>query len=156
WLAGLLTGSPAAQASAARLLPWLVPAAAAQVCAGVAASALAALDDYGTAALGYGVGAVAGLVAIAALVGHGVQAFGWGLALNGALALGIPLTRLLVRRGVGRPERAVGRRLRRLAEGVALPFAIQGLYIIGYRFASGLGTGKPTTLSYAYLISSLL
>jgi hypothetical protein len=39
---------------------------------------------------------------------------------------------------------------------VSLPFALQGLYIIGYRFASGLGTGKPTTFSYAYLIASLL
>ena len=28
--------------------------------------------------------------------------------------------------------------------------------MIGYRFASGLGTGKPTTFSYAYLIASLL
>src|SRR5262249_40480132 len=37
-----------------------------------------------------------------------------------------------------------------------LPFALQGLYVIGYRFASGLGTGKPTTPSYAYLIASLL
>ena len=65
-------------------LPWLIPAAAAQVYAGIAASALAALDDYGTAALGYGAGAVAGLVVIVALVDHGVQAFGWGLAVNGA------------------------------------------------------------------------
>jgi hypothetical protein len=156
WVAGLLTSNAAAQSSAAQLLPWLVPAAALQVYAGVAASALAALDDYGTAALGYGVGAIAGLVVIASLVGHGVQAFGWGLALNGALAVAIPLTRLLMRHGLGRPGGAVGVRLRRLAEGVALPFAIQGLYLVSYRFASGLGSGKPTTLSYAYLISSLL
>src|SRR6202042_3530301 len=39
---------------------------------------------------------------------------------------------------------------------VALPFALQGLYLIGYRFASGLGAGRPTTFSYAYLIASLL
>ncbi len=156
WVAGLLTSNSQAQASAASLLPWLIPAAVLQVYAGISASALAALDDYGTAALGYGVGAVAGLVVIGSMVDHGVQAFGWGLALNGALAVGIPLVRLARRRGVGRPGGAVGARLRRLVEGVALPFAIQGLYIVSYRFASGLGSGKPTTLSYAYLISSLL
>ncbi len=43
-----------------------------------------------------------------------------------------------------------------LVEGVSLPFALQGLYVIGYRFASGLGSGRPTTFSYAYLIASLL
>ena len=47
--------SPAASKAqyAAELLPWLVPAAAAQVLAGVAASGLAALDDYVTAAVGF-------------------------------------------------------------------------------------------------------
>jgi hypothetical protein len=155
-VAGLLTSSSAARSSAAQLLPWLVPAAAAQVYAGVAASALGALDDYGTAAFGYAAGAVAGLVVIAAFVDRGVAAFGWGLALNGAVALGIPLALLLAHRAVGRPGGSIGRRLRGLGEGVALPFALQGLYIIAYRFASGLGTGKPTTFSYAYLIASLL
>jgi hypothetical protein len=155
-LAGVLTGSSRGQHQAALLLPWLVPAAAAQVYAGVAASALAALDDYGTAALGFALGAVAGLAAIGALVGHGVQAFGWGLALNGVVALAVPLAVLVRRRGLGWPEAGVAGRLRELAEGVALPFALQGLYIIGYRFASGLGPGQPTTFSYAYLIAGLL
>jgi hypothetical protein len=41
-------------------------------------------------------------------------------------------------------------------EGVALPFALQGLYVIGYRFAAGVGTGKATTFSYAYLIAATL
>jgi hypothetical protein len=155
-VAGLLTGNPAARESAAELLPWLVPAAAAQVYAGIAASALAALDDYGSAALAYSLGAVAGLGVIGALVDHGVAAFGWGLALNGGLSAGIPIALLVARRALGRPDFALGARLRALAEGVALPFALQGLYVIGYRFASGLGTGKPTTFSYAYLIASLL
>src|SRR5215475_12999312 len=52
-LAGVITGNGAGKASAAQLLPWLVPAAAAQVLAGLAASALGALDDYGTAAAGF-------------------------------------------------------------------------------------------------------
>jgi hypothetical protein len=155
-LAGVLTGSSSAQHQAAELLPWLVPAAAAQVYAGIGASGLAALDDYGTAAFGFAVGAIAGLVAIVVLVGHGVQAFGWGLALNGVVALLVPLAMLAGRGGLGWPEPGVVGRLRELAEGVALPFALQGLYVIGYRFASGLATGKPTTFSYAYLIAALL
>ncbi len=122
----------------------------------MSASTLAAFDDYGTAAIGYGAGAVAGLVVILALVGHGVQAFGWGLAVNGVVSLGVPLAFVVARRGLGRPDSAVWSRLRRLAEGVALPFALQGLFLIAYRFTTGLGTGKPTTFSYAYLIASLL
>jgi hypothetical protein len=156
WAAGLLTSSPSAQSSAAQLLPWLVPAAAAQVYAGVGASALAAFDDYGTAALGYALGAAAGLAVIGALVHRGVAAFGWGIAVNGAVVVAIPLVALALKHGIGRPDRAIGHRLWLLAEGVSLPFALQGLYLIGYRFASGLGTGRPTTFSYAYLIASLL
>ena len=156
WVAGLLTGGARSRHQAALLVPWLVPAAAAQIYAGIAASALAALDDYGTAAFGFAAGAVAGLATIVALVGHGVQAFGWGLALNGAVALAVPLAILVARGCVALPERGVVSRLRRLAEGVALPFALQGLYVIGLRFASGLGAGKPTTFSYAYLIAALL
>jgi hypothetical protein len=152
----VLTGSSSAQHQAAELLPWLVPAAAAQVYAGVAASGLAALHDYGTAAFGFAVGAIAGLGAIVVLVGHGVQAFGWGLALNGAVALIVPLAVLVARGGLGWPAPGAVARLRELAEGVALPFALQGLYVVGYRFASGLATGKPTTFSYAYLIAALL
>ena len=53
-----LAGQSQAQDAAAELLPWLVPAAAAQVYAGIAASGLAALGDYGTAALGFGLGDV--------------------------------------------------------------------------------------------------
>ena len=136
--------NPAAQTSAAR-----APAVArarrggAGATPALAASALAALDDYGTAAVGYALGAVVGLAVIVALVDHGVVAFGWGLAVNGALAVGDPA------RGAGRDRGGVGRpRPVRsgaaccvLVEGVALPFALQGLYMIAYRFASGLGTG---------------
>jgi hypothetical protein len=152
----LLTTGTDARSSAAQLLPWLACAAAAQVYAAVSASALAALDDYTTAAFGYVAGAVTAVVVIVALEGHGVVAFGWGIAANGFVSLGIPLVALLRRGALGRPGTGVVKRLRALAEGVSLPFALQGLYLIGYRFASGLGTGKPTTLSYAYLIASLL
>src|SRR6185312_15424234 len=114
WAARLLTGGARSQHEAAVLLPWLVAAAAAQIYAGIAASALAATDDYGTAAVGFATGAVVGLVAIVALVGHGVQAFGWGLALNGAIALSVPLVVLARRSGVGLPDTGPASRLREL------------------------------------------
>jgi hypothetical protein len=60
------------------------------------------------------------------------------------------------RRAIGRPDASPFARLRELVEGVALPFALQGLYVIAYRFASGVGTGKATTFSYAYLIAATL
>ena len=37
-----------------------------------------------------------------------------------------------------------------------LPVALQGLYVIAYRFATGLGPGRGTTFSYAYLIAAFL
>lgn len=156
WLASALTGSAAAERNAAALLPWLVPAAAAQLFAGVCASALAAFDDYGIAAFSYAAGALAGLAVILGFSGSGVAVFGWGLAVNGGISLGIPLAVLLSRRALARPAGSIAGRLRALGEGVALPAALQGLYLIAYRFASGLGAGRPTTFSYAYLISSLL
>jgi len=155
-VARALTTDPDARHAAAALLPWLVPAAAAQIAAGVFASALASLDDYAVAAASFGGGAIAGLVVIVALVGHGVVAFGWGLAVNAAIAAGAPLAALLVRHVLRAPDASPLARLRELVEGVSLPFALQGLYLVGYRFANGLGTGKATTLSYAYLIAATL
>lgn len=155
-VARVLSGNPDARHAAASLLPWLVPAAACQIAAGLFASALAALDDYDTAAAGFGAGAVVGLIAIIALVDHGVVAFGWGLAVNAAIAAGLPLVVLLARHGLARPDASAVVRLRELVEGVSLPFALQGLYVVGYRFANGLGPGKATTFSYAYLIAATL
>lgn len=155
-VAHALTGGTEARRSAAELVPWLVPAAAAQVVAGVLASALAALDSYVTAAVGFAAGAVVGLVAIALLVGHGVVAFGWGLALNAVIAAAVPAAALAVRGVFAPPDRRPLGRLWLLAEGVALPFALQGLYVIGYRFAAGVGAGEATTFSYAYLIAAFL
>jgi len=155
-IARALTGSAPAQHAAAVLLPWLIVGAVAQVYTAIAVSALAAYDDYGTAAGGYMAGSVAGLATIVLLDDHGVIAFGWGPAVNGVVSLTVPLAALLVRRGLARPGRDVLGRLRALVEGAALPFALQGLYLIGYRFTTGLATGSPTTFSYAYLISSLL
>jgi hypothetical protein len=153
-IASALTSNAAAGDQAAELLPWVVPSAVAQIYGGLVASALASLDDYQWAAFGFAAGSVAGVVLTLALVDHGVVAFGWGLALNGLLSLAIPLVPLLAWRGLGLPDERFWGRLVELFEGVALPVALQGLYLIAYRFASGLGTGRATTFSYAYLIAS--
>jgi O-antigen/teichoic acid export membrane protein len=155
-IAGALTGGSESRHAAAELIPWLVPAAAAQVGAGVLASVLAACDSFVTAASAFAGGAIVGVVGIFALRHHGVVAFGWGLALNAAIAAGVLLVAVLRRSRVGRPDRPPLRRLWQLVEGVALPFALQGLYVVAVRFASGLGTGKATTFSYAYLIAATL
>ena len=54
------------------------------------------------------------------------------------------------------PTGRAGHRLLILGEGVALPLALQILYVIALRFATGLGTGRGTTFSYAYLIAAFL
>jgi hypothetical protein len=154
-VAGALTSSASAH-YAAELLPWIVPSAVAQIFGGLVASALAALDDYDWAAYGFALGSVVGVVVTLLLRDHGVIAFGWGLAVNGGLSLAIPLGALLLRGGVGRPDAGAWRRVLELGEGVALPVALQVLYVIAYRFATGLGAGRGTTFSYAYLIAAFL
>ena len=155
-VAGLLTSNPSAGDQAAKLLPWVVASAVAQILGGIAASGLAALDDYDWAAFGFALGSVIGVLVTILFIGHGVIAFGWGLAVNGAVTLGVPLAALVWRGGVGRPEGRSSSRLLALGEGVALPLALQILYVIAQRFATGLGTGRGTTFSYAYLIAAFL
>jgi hypothetical protein len=155
-IASLLTSSPQARDYAAELLPWVVPSAVAQIYGGLVASALAALDDYEWAAFGFAAVSIAGVVVTLALLGHGVVALGWGLALNGGLSLAIPLVPVLTRGAVGAPDGRVFGRLLELGEGVMLPVALQGLFLVGLRYASGLGAGRSTTFSYAYLIAAFL
>ena len=160
--AELLTGSlpQSAQDTAAHAIAWLVPAALAQVFAGLAASSLAALDDYGVAAFSFGLGAVTALcVFIFFADAHGPVALAWGLAAGGFLSLTILLVELVRRRG-GAPMphvrlRLFGR-LWDLIEGVALPISLLVLYVIAVRFAGEIGTGNVTSFSYAYLIASAL
>jgi len=158
----LLTGNlpPRASHIAARALVVLVPAAFVQLLAALAASALAALDSYGTAAAGFALGGVAGLVVFAALAGsHGIVSLAWGLAANAGVALAVP-TIALIRRGALRgamPGRLdVGPRLWHLVQGAAVPVALQGCYLLGLRFAARLGVGSLTSFSYAYLAASTL
>ncbi len=155
-VASLLASSAGGRQAAAELLPWVVVSAVAQIYGGLVASALAALDNYDWAAFGFAAGSIAGVVTTYLLVSQGVVAFGWGLAVNGLLSLAVPLAALLARRGVGRPDGRARGRLVELGEGVALPLALQGLYVVAFRFATGLGPGRGTTFGYAYLIASFL
>jgi hypothetical protein len=153
-LAAAITTGSAKEHYAAQLLPWVVFSAAAQVAGGIVAAALAARDDYVAAAFGFAAGSVAGLVATVALLGHGLIAFGWGLAVNGALSLAVPLAELVRRGDLALPDARFWARGVELVEGAALPIALQLLYVVGGRFAAGVGTGAQTTFSYAYLIAS--
>ncbi len=137
-------------------LPWFVAAGVLQLYAGLAASALAAHDDYRVAALAYALGAVAGVGFFAALISHGLQALMWGQLLNGAVSLGVPLLALLSRLDRGRSALEVGRRLWALARGAAVPVALQALFVIANAFALRLGRGESTTFTYAFFLASFL
>src|SRR3954454_20517578 len=161
-LGDLITGSlpPASAHVAARAVAVLVPAAFVQLLAALAASALAALDSYGTAAGGFALGGIVGLAVFAALAdSHGIVALAWGVAANAGVALAIQLV-ALVRRGAlagAWPARLdVLPRLWRLLQGAAVPLALQGCYLLALRFAAQLGVGSLTSFSYAYLAASTL
>jgi O-antigen/teichoic acid export membrane protein len=166
-IAELLTGgdSDVAQEAATTALRWLVPAGVAHLFAGLAASGLAALDDYATAAFGYAVGSAAGLALILARIEpDGIVAVAWGMTLNGAVALLVPLVGLVWRaratrmpRGAVRPTGLpLGARLAAFSAGAALPIALQALYVVCLPFAGRLGTGAVTSFVYAYLGASAL
>jgi len=166
-VARLLTGdgSDVAHDTATDVLRWVIPAGVAHLFAAIAASGLAALDDYGTAALAYTAGSVAGLALILARVEpDGIIAVAWGSMLNGVVTLAIVLAglilhaaRLEVPRGAARPSGPpVRKRLGAFAVGAALPLALQLLYVVCLPFASRLGTGAATSFVYAYLAASSL
>lgn len=166
-IAALLTGQGPEQAqdAAVEALRWMVPAAVAHLFAALAASALAALDDYGTAALGYGLGSALGLALILVRVDEdGLVAVSWGMALNGAVALAVPVGGLAVRAARARMPAAAVRpsgpstrtRLGVFAAATSLPLALQGLYVVCLPFAGREGVGAQTSLAYAYLAASAL
>jgi hypothetical protein len=166
-IADLLTGggSDVAQATAVDALRWMVPAAVAHLFAGLAASGLAALDDYATAAVGYALGSAAGLTLMLLRVEpDGIVAVGWGMVLNGGISLLVPLLglawkarRTRMPRGAVRPT---GSRLRSrlgvFATAASLPIALQLLYVICLPFAGRLGSGSVTSFGYAYLAAASL
>jgi hypothetical protein len=165
-IAALLTGdSEVARDTAADSLRWFVPAGLAHLFAALAASGLAALDDYATAAFGYAAGAVAGLGAILVRVEpDGIVAVPRGMALNGLIALLVPATALAVRAVRERmPREAVKPtgpplhlRLGTFAVGAALPLSLQLLYVVCLAFAGREGTGAATSFVYAYLAAAAL
>jgi hypothetical protein len=166
-IADLLTGggSDVARASAADALRWMVPAAAAHLFAGLAASGLAALDDYATAAFGYAAGSIAGLVLLLTRVdSDGIIAGAWAMALNATVALSVPAIGLAVRalrarmpaaaiRPAGPPMRL---RLAAFVAAASLPIALQMLYVVCLPFAGRLETGAVTSFGYAYLAAASL
>src|SRR6266568_9289491 len=87
FLGELITGRlpKESAAVAADALPWLIPAAFAQLIASLAASALAARNSYLPAAAAFALGGVGGVVFFVSLAdSHGLVSLAWGLALNGA------------------------------------------------------------------------
>jgi hypothetical protein len=161
-LGDLITGSlpPSASHVAGRALAVLVPAAFIQLLAALAASALAALDSYGTAAAGFACGGITGLIVFAALAdSEGIVALAWGLGANAVIALAVPLVALYRRGALGGPpavRRDIGPRLLGLVQGASVPVALQGCYLLGLRFSTQLGVGSVTSFSYAYLAASTL
>jgi hypothetical protein len=161
-LGDLITGTLPHRSAhvAGRALAILVPAAFGQLLAALAASTLAAIDSYGTAAAGFACGGITGLIVFAALAGpEGIIGLAIGLAANAAIAIAVPLVGLW-RRGVFHGPRAadpaVLSRLGHLLQGAAVPLALQGCYLLGLRFAAKLGVGSVTSFSYAYLAASTL
>jgi len=165
--AALLTGlgPDAARDAAERVLPLMVLAAAAQLFAGLAASALAALDDYLTAAVSYIAASAVGLVYILVRVDEdGIRAVAVGMALNGLVAVMLPTIALVLRaraaampRSGVRPSGApVSLRLLEAGRSVALPLALQAVYLISLPFAAREGVGEATSFGYAYLAAAAL
>jgi hypothetical protein len=164
-IADVLTGdgTVVSQGAAADALRWMVPAAAVHLYAGLAASGLAALNDYVTAACGYAAGSAVGLAFILTRVEpDGMIAVAWGMTLNAVIAFAVPCTGLVVRalrtrmprhavRPAGQP---IGHRLVSFAAAAALPIALQMLYVVCLPFAGRLGTGAVTSFGYAYLASA--
>src|SRR5256714_8225591 len=113
-LGDLITGSlpPRSAHIAGRALAVLVPAAFVQLLAALAASTLAAVDSYGTAAGAFALGGIVGLVVFAALAdSHGIVSLAWGLAANAIVALAIQVAALM-RRGALAGEWPARRRVR--------------------------------------------
>jgi Na+-driven multidrug efflux pump len=164
-IADVLTGSGPDEAldAAAAALPWMIAAGIGQFTAGLLASALAALDDYVVAALGYITGSVVGLVLILVRINQdGTIAVAWGMALNAAIATLVPAVWLARRarseampRGAARANLGrTGGRLLELLSGAALPFALQAMYLVCLPLAAREGVGAVTSFGYAYLLAS--
>ena len=140
---------------AAEALPWLVPAAFAQVLAALGAATLAARDRYEAAALGFSGGGLLTLGLFLALADeHGLVSLAWGLLAGASFALAVSLVALAGRMRL--EVRAVGRRLALVFEAAAVPIALQVVYVICLRLAAALEVGAVTSFSYAYFFAAIL
>ena len=166
-VAALLTGfgPDEARDAAEDVLPLMVLAAAAQLFAGLAASALAALDDYLTAAISYILASAVGLAYILVRIDEdGIHAVAIGMALNGLIALGMSTLALVRRahaeampRSAVRPAGApIPERLLEAGRSAALPLALQAVYLTSLPFAAREGVGSVTSFGYAYLAGAAL
>ena len=145
------------------MLRWVIPAGVAHFAA-IAASGLAALDDYRTAALAYALGSATGFALILVRVEpDGIVAVAWGSMLNGVVTLAIVLAGLLlhaarleVPRGAVRPSGPpVQRRLGAFAVGAALPLALSSCTSYACPSPHGWRKARPSFV-YAYLAASSL
>ena len=92
----------------------------------------------------------------------GVVALSHGMALNGAVALIFPVAGLALRaRTAAMPGSAVrpggepyATRLAMMGAGIALPLALQAIYLVCVPLAAREGGGALTSFGFAYLISS--
>ncbi len=166
-VAWLLTGAgpAAARDAAAEALPWMIAAAVLQLFAGLAASSLAALDNYAVAAAGYALGSAVGLTYILLRMHpDGIIALPRGMALNGAVALIVPLLALIFRALAERMPAEAARpsqysfrsRAAEIANCVSLPLAMQFIYLICLALAARQGVGAQTSFNYAYLIAAAI
>jgi peptidoglycan biosynthesis protein MviN/MurJ (putative lipid II flippase) len=166
-LALVLTGdgSEVARDTCAEALRWVIPASVAHLFAGLVASTFAALDDYGTPALGYAVGSAAGLAYIVARTdSEGIVAVSQGMAVTAGVGLLVPVAVLLWKarreampataaRPAGEPLR---RRLAMFVAAAAIPLSLQLAYLVSVPFAGRLGSGAVTSFGYAYLAATTL
>jgi hypothetical protein len=166
-LADVLTGdgSAVARDACAEALRWVIPAGVAHLFAGLAASTFAALDDYGTPALGYALGSAAGLVYIVTRTdADGIVAVSRGIAVTAFVGLLVPLLALAWRaQKASMPPAAVrpaGERLHRrlgiFVAAAAIPLSLQLGYVVSVPFAGRLGSGAVTSFGYAYLACATL
>jgi hypothetical protein len=158
-------GSSTAQHAAAETLRWVVPAALVQLFAALAASTLAALDDYATAAAGYAAGGTLGTILIFERVGgNGLIAVAWGMTLNAAICVAVPLGGLVWRARAKQMPRAALRptgpplasRVGSFGTATSVPLALQLVYVVCLPFAARDGVGAQTSFAYAYIGASAL
>lgn len=155
-LVGVL-GSGETSHAFAEAIPLFTLAGCLQLFAGIAASALAAFGNYSTAAYGFMVAGVGGLIVFLVLLDTGPVALAAGLAANASIAAAVPAVAVLRRRrDRTRGQMLLRSRLLQLGQGAALPLALQALYAIAAPLALREGHGAATTFLYAYTFAAFL